>query len=134
MTALWKNLKYGFRILFKTPALSLVIILSLGLGIGAATTIFSLVYGVLLNPLSFPQPQELVQIWTSNPAVGYPKFSVSPLDFLDWQKQNRVFQGMIAYSWDTFALSGNREPEIIDGAEVTQQAFSVLGVNPVLGR
>lgn len=134
MATLWKNLKYGTRLLFKAPALTGVIVLSLGLGIGAATTLFSLIYGVLLNPLSFKQPNELVRIWTSNPAQGFPRFSVSPLDFLDWQSQNRVFQGVAAYSWNSYALSGNREPEQLDGADVTHNIFSVLGVAPILGR
>lgn len=134
MTTLWKNLKYGIRLLFKAPALTAVIILSLGLGIGAATTLFSLVYGVLLNPLSFKQPNDLLRIWTSNPVQGFPRFSVSPLDYLDWKSQNRVFEGIAAYSWNSYALSGNREPVQLDGADVTQNVFSVLGVAPILGR
>jgi putative ABC transport system permease protein len=109
MKAFWKNLRYGFRLLWKTPALTAVTILSLAFGIGATTAIFSVVYGVLFNPLPYPESAQLVRLWESNLAEGYDRFGISPLNFLDWKARNHVFKEMAAYvTMDDYTLTGGQ--------------------------
>ena len=127
-----QDLRYGFRVLAKSPAFSLIAILTLALGIGANTAIFSVVNGVLLNPLPFRQPEQLVSMFQKiknfdNGSISYPNFK-------DWQRMNTTFAGMAAYRSTGFNLSGNGEPERLHGGMISAGFFEILGVNPVLGR
>ena len=114
--------------------LSLVIVLSLALGIGSTTAIFSVLYNVLFRPLSYPHPEQLVRVWQSNPQKGYPYFSVSPPNFLDWETRNHVFQQIAAYDTSGFNLTSLGEPERITAARVTSKFFELMGVRPAAGR
>jgi putative ABC transport system permease protein len=134
METLWRNLKQGARILRKKRGATFVMILSIAFGIGTSTAIFSIVQGILLNPLPFHKPSELVMVYESNPAEGYPQFSTSPLNYLDWKKQNQVFQDMAAFASDSFSLSGNGEPERVEGVSIRAELIGLLGVSPALGR
>ncbi|HKY27251.1 MAG TPA: ABC transporter permease [Pyrinomonadaceae bacterium] len=127
-----QDLRLGLRMLFKSPGFSAIIVMTLALGIGANVALFSVVNGVLLNPLPFPQPEQLVTIDQSKPnfdmgAVPYP-------NFLDLQKENTTFTAMAIHRGFGFSLVGAGEPERVAGRLVSAEMFSVLDVKPVLGR
>ncbi|MCI0388494.1 MAG: ABC transporter permease [Acidobacteria bacterium] len=129
---LWQDLRYGARMLLKNPGFSAVIALTLALGIGANAALFSVVNGVLLNPLPYPQHERLVALnqRTPNAAAG----SISYPNFLDWQKENQTFSAMAVSRGSSFALVGTGEAERVIGRRCTANLFSVLGVKPALGR
>jgi predicted permease len=129
---LWQDLRYGARMLLKNPGFSAVVVLTLSLGIGANAALFSVVNGVLLNPLPYPQPERLVALnqRTSNVAAG----SISYPNFLDWQKENQTISAMAVSRGSSFALVGTGEAERVAGRRCTANLFSVLGVKPALGR
>jgi putative ABC transport system permease protein len=134
MESLWQDIRFGVRALVRSPVTSIVALLTLALGIGANSALFSVVNGVLLKPLPYPRPGELVRVLESNPSRGFPRFSVSPPNFDDWRRQNRVFTAMAAISQSRFNLTGGDRPEAVTGAQVTPELFHVVGVKPVLGR
>jgi putative ABC transport system permease protein len=137
MTSAWQNLRYAVRMLTKYPAFTAVTVLTLALGIGANTAIFSVVYSALLRQLPYYQADKLFKLAESrqqkpdsdpsNAAASYP-------DFLDWKRTSKSFQALGAMSGDGFTLSGNGDPKIINAAQVTPNFFSTLGVRPLLGR
>src|SRR5215471_7144485 len=104
---LWQDLRFGARMLLKQPGFTLIAVLTLSLGIGANTAIFSAVNGVLLSPLPYRAPDRLVQVWEHNWPKNKPHGSVAPANFLDWKGQNRSFEGMAAYdNFPSFNLTG----------------------------
>jgi putative ABC transport system permease protein len=129
------DLRFALRQLRKSPAFTSVAILTLALGIGANTAIFSLVNGVLLRPLPFPDAERIIYIEGKNPAAGITDSNISFLDFTDWSQQTDLFASTAAY-WTGTANFGadGAEPERVPRAGVTTGFFSVLGVQPVLGR
>src|SRR5947207_3933932 len=129
------DLRFALRQLRKSPAFTFVAVIALGLGIGANTAIFSLVNGVLLRPLPFPDAERIIYFEGKNPAAGITDSNISFLDFTDWSQQTDLFASTAAY----WTASGNlgadgAEPERVPRAGVTTGFFSVLGVQPVLGR
>src|SRR5437764_773666 len=131
----WQNRRYCFRTLMKVPASSIAAILPLALGIGANTTIFSVMHAVLLAPLPFANAEGLVNVWTKAPKYGYPKINVAAADYLDWRRQNTAFEDMaLIRAVAEYNLSGDGEPERLQGTRVTASFFAVLGVKPMLGR
>jgi putative ABC transport system permease protein len=131
---MFNDLRYGIRVLLKSPGFTVVATLILALGIGGNTAIFSVVNAVLLRPLSFPNPERLVQIWEVNSAAGRSRGTVSPHNFLDWRNQSHNFEQMAAYQYESFALTGNQIPEHLIGSLVSASFFQVMGVSPILGR
>jgi predicted permease len=128
------DLRFGLRMLRRSPAFSAVAILTLALGVGANTAIFSVVNAVLLRPLPFPQSEELVVIKAENKKTGERFPSVSPADFFDWKSQSRSFESLSAYSgWPITLLDADR-PEMVPGTRVTDQFFHALQIRPQLGR
>jgi putative ABC transport system permease protein len=137
MGTLLQDLKYGLRVLLKSPGFAAVAVMVLALGIGANTAIFSVVNAVLLRPLPYQDPGHLVQVWHVPPAKSFPgmtEFSVSAANFLDWREQNRVFEQLAIYSYSTLNLSGKGQPESVTSAVVSPNFFSVLRVQPRFGR
>jgi putative ABC transport system permease protein len=137
MNGLFQDFRYALRQLRKSPAFAAVAVLTLALGIGANTAIFSVVDGVLLNPLPYKEPGELVRVWHVPPAKsfpGIPTFAVSAANFIDWQSQNHVFDQMTIYSYRSFTVTGSDKPEQVDACAVSSTFFSLLGVQPLLGR
>ncbi|MGH9832483.1 MAG: ADOP family duplicated permease, partial [Blastocatellia bacterium] len=131
---LWQDLRYGARMLAKQPGFTLIVVLTLALGIGANTAIFSVVNAVLLRPLPYEAPDRLVYIWDSNPTAGFSRFASSPPNFADWRRQQQSFEHLAAFmSWN-FNLTGRGEPERLQGARVSAELFPLLGVKPLLGR
>lgn len=129
---LLQDLKYGVRMLVKAPGFAIVAILTLALGIGANTAIFSVVNGVLFNPLPYPHPEQLVTLSESKP--NFATGSISYPNFRDWQKENHTFSGMAMSRGNTVNLTGRGEPEQLRTRYITSDLFSVLGVSPLIGR
>jgi putative ABC transport system permease protein len=129
-----QDLRYSVRMLRKAPSFASLVILILALGIGANSSIFSVVNAVLLRPLPYPQSQRLVYLEESNPQQGFPSFSASPANFLDWRAQNRSFEQMVAFVEDPSNVMVGDSPEHWPGTAATQGFFEALGVRPVLGR
>ena len=132
MTALTQDLLHGLRILRQSPGVAAVATLTLTLGIGANAALFSVVNGVLLNPLPYPRSDQLVTLFETRPGV-----SQSPpiyLNFLDWQRQNQTFSSLAIYRNQDYNVTGLREPLRVAGYMISSGFFSTLGVHPVLGR
>ena len=144
MGAFINDLRYGARMLVKRPGFTAVAVMTLALGIGVNSSIFSIVNAVLLRPLSYKEPNRLVQFWETNPIKGWNGDTnpCAPANFLDWQRQSQSFDGMAAsvsgtsrkVSLSDFYLTGGDQPERILGVNVTSNLFDVLGVSAELGR
>ena len=124
--------RYGVRQLRKNPGFATVAILTLALGIGANTALFSVVNGVLLNPLPYPHAEELVSIAQKLPP--FDQFAVSYPDFLDWTRMNHTFQALAAYRQNNFNLTGSGEAQRLKATQVSASFFPLLGVSPLIGR
>jgi len=130
-------LRHAIRTLRQTPAFVIAALVVLALGIGANTAIFSIVYGVLLRPLPFADPERLVQLWHVPPQKSFPgmtRFALSAANYLDWEQQNDVFDKSAIYSFASYRLTGRGEPQVLRAARVEPTFFQVLGVKPVAGR
>lgn len=142
MNTFLQDLRLGTRMLFKHPSFSAIAVLTLALGVGANTAIFSVVNGVLLRPLPYAQPERLVQFWETNPLKGWTQATVAPANLFDWQKRNQSFEEIAAYmgadtkeaGLSNMFLTGGDEPERLRGLYVTGNLFSVLGVDAARGR
>jgi predicted permease len=132
MGTLWRDIRYGFRMLVKSPGFTAIAILTLALGIGANTAIFSVVSGVLLNPLPFPSSGQLVSVYSK--LQDFDQASISFPNFLDWQRDNSSFSSLAAYRNQDFTLARYGEPERLHGEQVSAEFFTALGVEPVAGR
>ena len=126
------DLRYGLRMLIQSPGFTAIAVLTLALGIGANTALFSVVKGVLLNPLAYPQSGELVGIYEKTP--GYDKAPIEYLNFLDWQRNSRSFESMAAYRHEDYDLIGTGEAENLSGYMISAGFFNTLRVAPILGR
>ena len=129
---LWQDVKFGFRMLRRNRGVTAIAIIALALGIGANTAIFSVVNGVLLRPLPFPHPDQLVWFWEYQPNLPHAPFSGA--DYLDYQAQNQTFENVAGFRQLTSNLTGQGEPERIRICIVTPNFFPTLGVAPILGR
>jgi predicted permease len=132
MTGLLQDLRYAVRQFFKTPALTAVVIITIALGVGANTALFSVVNGVLLNPLPYPQPEQLIALRESKPNFEFG--SIPYPNFRDWQKDNRTFSSMAVWRGTAFSLTGAGESEQVNGEFVSSDFFPMLGAKPLLGR
>ncbi len=132
MTALMQDLRFSFRMLTKSPAFTVVAVLTLALAIGANTALFSVVNGVLLNPLPYPQPDQLVTLHESKP--NFNTGSISYPNFLDWQKQNRTLSAIAVSRSYSLSLTGLGPAEQAQAQYVTSDFFAILGVKPAAGR
>src|SRR5215470_16533488 len=124
--------RYGVRQLRKNPGFSAVAVLTLALGIGANTALFSVVNGVLLNPLPYPHPEELVSL--SQKLPPFVQFAISYPDFLDWGRMNHTFQALAAYRQHNFNLTGSGEAQRLKATQISASFFPLLRVNPLIGR
>ncbi|HEY0728877.1 MAG TPA: ABC transporter permease, partial [Pyrinomonadaceae bacterium] len=133
MDSLLKDLKFAFRSLFKRPGFVAVAVITLALGIGGSTAIFTVVDAALLRGLPYKSPDQLVHLWEKTPQDAFSKREFSYPDYQDYQKNN-VFEGLAAYTGGRVLLSGNGESESVGGPRVNASFFNVLGVDPILGR
>ena len=129
-----RDLRYGARALLRAPGFTAVATLTLALGIGANTAIFSVVNAVLLKPLSYREPDRLVFVWERNVAIGKDRDFVAAPNYLDWKAQNTVFEALGAYRTGGFAMTGAGEPESVTAVFLSSSTFRVLGVEPLVGR
>jgi putative ABC transport system permease protein len=127
-----QDLRYGWRTMRKSPGFTAVAVLTLGLGVGANTAVFSAINSVLLRPLPYKDPQQLVRVWEVQ--VGQDQALFSPAEFLDYRAQNQSFSGMAAFRPASLTLTGAGEPEQLDGSIVSADYFSLLGVQAERGR
>jgi predicted permease len=134
MNTLLGDLRYALRMMRKNPGFAAVALLTLALGVGANTAIFSVIDAVLLNRLPYHDPGRLVMLWEQNSQRGWFHNIVSAANFKDWRSQNDVFSGMAAIDERNFDISGNGQPLEVEGEQVTANYFTVLGVRPALGR
>ncbi len=132
MTTLLQDLRYAIRMLLKSPGFAAIALLTLALGIGANTTLFSVVNGVLLNPLPYPHSEQLVAVYEKTP--GFDQGPVVYLNFLDWQHDTKTFSSMAIYRNQDYNVTGATEAERLSGYMISAEFFSTLGVQPVLGR
>src|SRR5215217_1714969 len=134
MNNLLQDIRFGLRMLLKSPSVSIVATIALALGIGANTAIFSVVNAVLLRPLPFPQPDALVSLFETNRDRGQVRGSHSYPNFFDIRAQNSVFEHIACYHGGDFIMTGRGEPARLQGSVVTADLFPLLGVQPMLGR
>jgi putative ABC transport system permease protein len=135
MSSLINDLRFGWRMMIRNPVFSLIAIITLALGIGANTAIFSVVDAVLLRPLPYPQADRLVFLWSTMNSQGVPQSGSALPDYHGWRDQNKVFDGLGGFYYGDFNLATENEPpERIQGAYVTANFFQVLQVSPALGR
>jgi predicted permease len=135
MTDFVRDVRFSIRSLRRSPGLAVAALLALGLGVGATAAIYTVVDAVLLEPLPYPQPDELVLLIDGNPEAGFPRFSSSPPNYADWKQQATSFEAMGAYSRANLVLDApGADPERISGAVVTDGFFQVLGKEPLYGR
>ncbi len=130
----WQDLRYGARMLVKNPGFTLIAVITLALGIGANTAIFSVVYGVMLRPLPYHEPERLVRLWTDNANEKNPKDGTSYPNLSDWRNQSRSFTEIANYSGDLVFLTAGDAPEQVRIDRVSANLFPLLGVRPLFGR
>ena len=137
MSGVIQDLRYAVRQVRKAPGFAAIAVITLALGIGANTSIFSVVNAVLLRSLPFSDADRLVRVWHTPPQSSFPGisvFSISPANFLDWQSQNHVFSSMAIYGFGGFTLTGSDKAEQVTASRVSPEFFSTLGAQPMLGR
>ncbi len=132
MNALFEDLRYACRMLVKSPGFAAIAIITLALGIGANTALFSVVNGVLLDPLPYPQPDRLVAINERN--AGQRNAPISYPNFLDWQRATRTLSSIALYRHEDYNMTGLSQPERVNGFMISADFFSTLGIHPMLGR
>jgi putative ABC transport system permease protein len=130
----WQDVRYAARTLWRSPGFTSIAVVTLALGVGATTAIFSIVHAVMLRPLPYPEPERLVRIWESNAARGWPLWSMSEPNFLDFRARATMFDAIAASTGQTFTMTGSQGAEIVRGNRVTADFLPVLGVLPAMGR
>jgi putative ABC transport system permease protein len=127
----WRDFLFGFRVMRKNKAFAAIAVLALALGIGPNTAIFSVIYATMLAPMPYPQPDQLMMVWSK---IQGHRNGVAAGDYLDWKSQSRSFQGLWAWSGFDANLGGTQEPERIRGSQYTPGMLTGMGVKPMLGR
>src|SRR5512146_681966 len=131
METVLQDVRYGARSLRKAPGFAAIAVITLALGIGANTAMFSIVNGVLLRPIPYAEPDHLLKLYTSMPQ--FRDASVSYPNFLDWQQRSRSFEQMAAYRTENFNLTGQANPERLRGQMASAAMFPVLDIKPLIG-
>jgi len=134
MAILWQDLRYGARMLAKNPGFTLVAVITLALGIGANSALFSVVNAILLRPFPYGEPERLVVVWETQLSRGLPAMFASPPNYRDWRAQQTVFDEMAAFNPRSFFLTQNAEQTRVQGAQVSATLFPLLQARPLLGR
>src|SRR5213082_1601116 len=126
------DLRYALRTLAKSPGFAFIVVLTLTLGIGANTAIFSVVNGVLLSPLPFPNANRIVAMFQDKP--NFPQGAISYPNFLDWQRENHAFEAMAAYRWGDGSITGVGQAEVVHAQPISWNFFPTLSVKAILRR
>jgi len=128
------DLRYGLRTMLRSPGFTIVALTTMALGIGANTAMFSIVDGVVLRPLPYPEPDRIVRVWENNLPHGWTTFSLAPLNYWDWKERNRSLELFGAYQTTMVNYTGGDRPETISGLRVTEDYLKILGGEPTRGR
>ena len=128
------HMKQVFRRLGRAPLFTIITLITLAAGVGGNTVVFSVLESVLLKPLSYPRPNELIGVWLTAPGVNIQNLNIAPSNYFIYREQNRSFQDIGVYNGDSVSVTGRAEPEQVDGLDVTDGTLPLLGVSPVLGR
>src|ERR1700676_5326508 len=128
------HLKQVFRRLARAPLFTVITLITLAAGVGGNTVVFSVLESVLLKPLPYPKPNELIGVWHSAPGINIPKLNIAPSNYFIYREQNQSFQDIGVYQGDSVSLTGLAEPEQLDSLLVTDGTLPLLGIPPVLGR
>lgn len=134
MKSVWQDIRQTLRMVRRSPGFALAAILTIALGVGSTSAIFSVVNGVLLRSFPYSEPDRLVVVWERNLALGLPYMVVAPPNYTDWRDQNSVFEGMGAFAFRRVILESETESSVVHGARVTAGMFSLMGATPILGR
>jgi putative ABC transport system permease protein len=134
MDSLLRDLRFAVRSLLKRPALTIIAIVTLAIGIGANSAIFSFINALLLKPLPFPDPERVVALWDKVPSRGVERNEVTVGNYLDWRAQNKTLEQLAIYRWWSTNLTGADSPERVQGFQVTTNFLDVVGVKPIMGR
>jgi putative ABC transport system permease protein len=134
LDALRKDVRFGARTMLRRPGFAAVAVLTLGVGMGATTAIFSLIDSVLLKPLPFHEPDRLALVWEVRPRFNQPRIEASPLNYLDWEQRLQAFKSLAAYFTTFVNLTGSGTPERLAAVQVTPNIFPTLGIEPLVGR
>ena len=134
MDSFMKDIRYAIRGLLKRPSFTIIALVTLALGIGANTAIFSVVNAVLLRPLPFQNPDQLMMVWEDATFAGFPRNTPAPANYFDWKTQNQSFVDMAATAETSFNITGDGEPERVTAHQTTANFFPLFGVQPVVGR
>lgn len=130
----WQDLRHGARLLRRSPGFAIIAVLTIGLGIGANSAIFSVVNSVVRKPLAYPAPDRLMFLTSQFPTLGFDKFWVSPPEYFDFVDHTRAFSGVAAYNMGAVNLAGSDRPERVNVAAVTANMFTILGAHAQLGQ
>ena len=134
MGFLGQQLRHVFRSLARTPMFTIVTLITIGLGIGANTAIFSVINGIILKPLPYPNPEELVSVMQTAPAIGIPDCELAPADYFTFREENQTFQQFGVWTGGSSSVTGVASPEQVRSLYVTAGTLDALAVQPVLGR
>jgi putative ABC transport system permease protein len=134
MNTLWQDIRYSVRMLLKKPGFTIVMVITLAVGIGANTAIFSILNSLLLRPLPFSEPDRIVQVWETFKPQSVMETTISPHNFTDWKRENTSFESLAVYRYASFTLTDGEQPEPIRGIAVSSEFLSVFGATPALGR
>ena len=134
LSVLSQDVRHAVRLFRRTPIVTATALLTIALGIGSTTAIFSVVYGVLLRPLPYPNPGRLVELFEDNPTANMPRFRVSTLNYLSWTERATGFEALGVYSSLSATLTDRGDPESVPGGAATASMFKVLGLTPIAGR
>src|SRR6202035_2149802 len=124
--------KQLFRRLRRAPLFTIVTLITLAAGVGANTTVFSVLEGILLKPLPYSQPEELVGVWHNAPGINIPELNMAPSNYFIYREQGRTFQDVGMYQGDSVSVTGVGEPEQVASLNVSDATLSILGVQPML--
>jgi putative ABC transport system permease protein len=134
LTMLMQDIRHAFRLFLSTPIVTATALLTIALGVGGSTAVFSVVYAVMLRPLPYPAPDRLVELFEDNPRANRPRFRVSTLNYLSWAERATNMEALAAYQGAAVTLTDHGDPERLPGGAVTASMFSVLGLPPLAGR
>src|SRR5580658_2903812 len=125
--------KHLLRRLFRSPMFTLVTVLTIAIGVGANAAIFSVINGILLKPLPYPDPERLVGVWQTAPGIGITNLQASPSDYFTFLEENRTFQQIGIWTGDSVSVTGLSAPEQVLALDITSGTLAALGVQPALG-
>src|SRR5439155_1392589 len=134
LNVLMQDIRHAFRLFSRTPIVTATALITVALGVGGSTAVFSVVYAVMMRPLPYPAPDRIVELFEDNPQANRPLFRVSTLNYLSWAERATSIEALAAFGSAGFTLTDHGEPERLSGGAITASMFSVLGLPPLAGR